>query len=117
MRRRSRPSATTPKPLPPAAATGRANNLEVRLRWHPLRLQVPRQCRREEWLFRLTCVEVIIFYILLIDALGANLVVHFGSKWYVQHFRAISRASSARTMTLSFSKTGKQRQNSGMSLS
>jgi hypothetical protein len=67
-------------------------------------------------LFRLTCVEVIIFYILLIDALGANLVVHFGSKWYVQHFRAISRASSARTMTLSFSKTGKQRQNSGMSL-
>jgi hypothetical protein len=36
-------------------------------------------------------VEVIIFYILLIDALGAHLVVHFGSEWYVQHFRGISR--------------------------
>jgi hypothetical protein len=36
-------------------------------------------------------VEAIIFYILLIDALGANLVVHFGSKWYVQHFRTLSR--------------------------
>jgi hypothetical protein len=29
--------------------------------------------------------------VLLIDALGANLVVHFGSKWYVQHFRTLSR--------------------------
>lgn len=36
-------------------------------------------------------VEAIIFYILLIDAFGANLVVYFGSKWYVQHFRTLSR--------------------------
>ena len=36
-------------------------------------------------------VEAIIFYILLIDALCASLVVLFGSKWYVQHFRTLSR--------------------------
>lgn len=35
--------------------------------------------------------EVIIFYLLLIDAVSCNLIVMFGSKWYVRHFRSISR--------------------------
>ena len=38
-----------------------------------------------------TCMEAIIFYILLIDAISANLMVQFGSEWYVRHFRTISR--------------------------
>jgi len=29
-------------------------------------------------------IEAIIFYILLIDAIGANVMVHFGSGWYVR---------------------------------
>ena len=37
-------------------------------------------------------LEIIIFYILLVDSIGANLVVLFGSKWYTKHFRIISRA-------------------------
>jgi hypothetical protein len=36
-------------------------------------------------------IETIIFYILLIDAIGANVVAHFGRQWYVQHFRTMSR--------------------------
>jgi hypothetical protein len=36
-------------------------------------------------------IEAIVFYILLIDAIGANLVVLFGSEWYMRHFRTISR--------------------------
>ena len=36
-------------------------------------------------------IEVIIFYLLLIDSIGANLVVLFGPKWYTKHFRLISR--------------------------
>ncbi len=36
-------------------------------------------------------IEATIFYVLLIDAISANLMVHFGSEWYVRHFRTISR--------------------------
>lgn len=36
-------------------------------------------------------LESIIFYLLLIDAIGANLVAFFGEKWYNRHFRHISR--------------------------
>ncbi|MBU3887867.1 hypothetical protein [Methylosinus sp. KRF6] len=36
-------------------------------------------------------LESLVFYLLLIDAIGANVVVRFGSRWYVQHFRTISR--------------------------
>lgn len=36
-------------------------------------------------------IEVIIFYLLLIDSVGANLVVWFGERWYTKHFRLISR--------------------------
>ncbi|MBI5004104.1 hypothetical protein HZC00_03350 [Candidatus Kaiserbacteria bacterium] len=36
-------------------------------------------------------IEAIVFYFILIDALSANLIVLFGSAWYVQHFRTISR--------------------------
>jgi hypothetical protein len=32
-------------------------------------------------------IEAIVFYILLIDAISANLMVQFGSEWYVRHFR------------------------------
>ncbi|MEF3367812.1 hypothetical protein V3H18_14855 [Methylocystis sp. 9N] len=35
-------------------------------------------------------VEAIIFYILLIDAISASLIIRFGSDWYVRHFRTIS---------------------------
>ncbi|MBG0800748.1 hypothetical protein IYW40_04465 [Methylocystis sp. H4A] len=36
-------------------------------------------------------IEAIVFYILLIDAISANLMSHFGREWYVRHFRTISR--------------------------
>ena len=37
-------------------------------------------------------IEAIIFYLLLIDSVAANLMVWFGGeKWYTQHFRIISR--------------------------
>lgn len=36
-------------------------------------------------------VEVIIWVLLLIDSVSANLVVLFGSKWYTKHFRTVSR--------------------------
>jgi hypothetical protein len=36
-------------------------------------------------------VESLVFYFLLVDAIAANLVVRFGSQWYVRHFRTISR--------------------------
>jgi len=36
-------------------------------------------------------IEAIIFYLLFVDAISANIVVLFGSQWYVQHFRTISR--------------------------
>ncbi|MCR4311229.1 MAG: hypothetical protein NUV54_01510 [Candidatus Taylorbacteria bacterium] len=35
--------------------------------------------------------EAIIFYVLLIDSIGANLVVWFGRRWYTEHFRIFSR--------------------------
>ncbi|PIR69747.1 MAG: hypothetical protein COU47_01540 [Candidatus Niyogibacteria bacterium CG10_big_fil_rev_8_21_14_0_10_46_36] len=39
-------------------------------------------------------VEVVIFYILLIDSIGANLASWFGTgtKWYQKHFRVFSRS-------------------------
>ncbi len=36
-------------------------------------------------------IEKIIFYLLLIDSIGCNLVVWFGNKWYTKHFRWLSR--------------------------
>ncbi len=36
-------------------------------------------------------IEAIVFYILLIDAISANLMVQFGSEWYARRFRTISR--------------------------
>ncbi len=36
-------------------------------------------------------IEAIIFYLLLLDSIGCNLVVLFGEEWYTKHFRIISR--------------------------
>lgn len=36
-------------------------------------------------------VEVIIFYILLIDALAVNFVIWFGSRWYSKGLQSFSR--------------------------
>jgi hypothetical protein len=36
-------------------------------------------------------IEAIIFYVIFIDAISANLLVLFGSEWYVRHFRTLSR--------------------------
>ena len=36
-------------------------------------------------------VEGAIFLLLLVDAVGANLVVHFGADWYGKTFGAMSR--------------------------
>jgi len=36
-------------------------------------------------------IEAIIFYLLCVDSIGANLVAMFGQKWYLKHFRLISR--------------------------
>jgi hypothetical protein len=36
-------------------------------------------------------IEVVVFFLLLIDAVGANLMVYFGRDWYLQHFRTMSR--------------------------
>lgn len=36
-------------------------------------------------------LEQIIFYLLLIDAVGANIMSFFGNKWYAKHFRFISK--------------------------
>ena len=36
-------------------------------------------------------IDVIIFYLLLIDSIGANLLAWFGEKWYTKHFRVFSR--------------------------
>lgn len=36
-------------------------------------------------------IEVVVFYVLLIDAIGVNLVALFGPKWYTKHFAIISR--------------------------
>lgn len=36
-------------------------------------------------------MEKIIFYILLFDALIANILAYFGESWYIRHFRVLSR--------------------------
>jgi len=36
-------------------------------------------------------IEAIIFALLLIDSVAANLFVLFGGAWYTRHFRTISR--------------------------
>lgn len=36
-------------------------------------------------------IESIIFYLLLLDSITANFVAMYGEKWYVHHFRIISR--------------------------
>ncbi|MGD9541436.1 hypothetical protein [Methylocystis sp.] len=36
-------------------------------------------------------IEAIIFYVIFIDAISANLLVLFGSEWHVRHFRTLSR--------------------------
>ena len=36
-------------------------------------------------------IEAIIFYLLLIDSVSANLLVIFGPEWYTRHFRTVSR--------------------------
>jgi len=36
-------------------------------------------------------IEGIIFYLLVIDSVSANLIVLFGEKWYTKHFRILSR--------------------------
>lgn len=36
-------------------------------------------------------VELIIFWLLLLDSVSCNFIFWFGRKWYVHHFRTISR--------------------------
>ena len=36
-------------------------------------------------------IEVIVFWVLLLDALVANFISYFGAKWYIKHFRVLSR--------------------------
>jgi len=36
-------------------------------------------------------LETIVFFLLLIDSVGANWVAWFGHKWYISHFRTLSR--------------------------
>ena len=36
-------------------------------------------------------IEVIIFYLILLDAITANLIFLFGADWYGRHFRIFSR--------------------------
>lgn len=36
-------------------------------------------------------IAAIVFYLLLIDAVSCNLIVLFGSKWYMHHFRIFTR--------------------------
>ena len=36
-------------------------------------------------------VQEVVFYLLLIDAIGANLVMFFDQRWYTKHFRWFSR--------------------------
>ena len=33
----------------------------------------------------------IIWWLLLIDSIGANMLAHWGRRWYAHHFRSISR--------------------------
>lgn len=36
-------------------------------------------------------IESIIFYLLLIDSIAANLIAWHGAKWYSKHFRTVTR--------------------------
>ena len=36
-------------------------------------------------------IESIIFYVLLIDSVSANLVVWFGEQWYLRHFKVFTK--------------------------
>ncbi len=36
-------------------------------------------------------IEVIVFYLLLIDSISCVLIVFFGEQWYTKHFRIFSR--------------------------
>lgn len=36
-------------------------------------------------------LEQVIFWILLVDSIVANFIAYFGRRWYVRHFRVISR--------------------------
>lgn len=36
-------------------------------------------------------IEIVIFYLLLIDSIVANLLAWFGEVWYLKHFRLMSR--------------------------
>ncbi len=36
-------------------------------------------------------IKTVIFYLLLADSISCNLMVVFGAKWYIQHFRVFSR--------------------------
>ena len=36
-------------------------------------------------------IEVVVFWILLVDAIGANIVAWPGNSWYKEHFRLFSR--------------------------
>jgi hypothetical protein len=36
-------------------------------------------------------IEVIVFWVLLLDSLVAVAIAWFGQKWYMNHFRVISR--------------------------
>ena len=36
-------------------------------------------------------IEVIVFWLLLLDSLVANLIAYLGPKWYAKHFQFMSR--------------------------
>ncbi len=36
-------------------------------------------------------IEKIVFFLLLVDSIGANLVAWIGEEWYTKHFRWLSR--------------------------
>jgi len=36
-------------------------------------------------------IEVIVFWVLLLDSLIANFIAYLGKKWYIKHFRVLSR--------------------------
>lgn len=35
--------------------------------------------------------EMILFYLLLLDAVTANVIAFLGEKWYIRHFRFFAR--------------------------
>jgi hypothetical protein len=36
-------------------------------------------------------IEIIVFYLVLLDAVVANLIAWVGGEWYLKHFRLVSR--------------------------